>query len=86
MPQSVIFKIAVFVTLVVLVAALYWLTLDEPEDPCANPQGDISGAVLADEHGDQDALVNRAIIMKSRCEREALERAEQAERDSQQKE
>lgn len=52
-----------------LIAVLGWLTLTE-EDPCANPQVDISGAVLADPDGDQDALVNRAIIMKGKCKKE----------------
>ncbi|MEH6570019.1 MAG: hypothetical protein V7709_13145 [Halioglobus sp.] len=37
------------------------------EDPCANPQADITGSVLADEEGDQDALINRAIILKGNC-------------------
>jgi hypothetical protein len=46
-----------------------WLTYTE-EDPCANPQADVSGAVLADPEGDQDALVNRAIIMKGKCKKE----------------
>lgn len=77
MQKSVIFKIAVFVSVIVLAAALYWLTLDEPTDPCADPQIDISGAVLADQVGDQDALVNRAIIMKGRCEQQAREKDEQ---------
>ncbi len=54
--------------IVLLVAALAWLTLSD-EDPCANPQGDISGAVLADQDGDQDALVNRAIIMQNKCKK-----------------
>ncbi|MEH6582106.1 MAG: hypothetical protein V7754_09235 [Halioglobus sp.] len=49
-----------------LIAVLAWLTMSE-EDPCANPQADISASVLA-EDGDQDALVNRAIIMKANCE------------------
>jgi hypothetical protein len=46
-----------------------WLSLTD-EDPCANPQADISAAVLADQEGDQDALVNRAIIMKNECNKE----------------
>lgn len=63
-------KIAVFGFVIGLVALLYWLTLYEPEDPCAGQQGDVSAAVLADEAGDQDALVNRAIIMRGRCQKE----------------
>ncbi len=56
-------------TIVLLIAVLAWLTLSE-QDPCANPQADISGAALADPDGDQDALVNRAIIMKGKCKDE----------------
>ena len=52
---------------IALIAALAWLTMSE-EDPCANPQSDISASVLAEPNGDQDALANRAIIMKANCE------------------
>ncbi|MCR9105760.1 MAG: hypothetical protein NXI15_10745 [Gammaproteobacteria bacterium] len=62
MQRSVIFRIAVFVTVAILVAALFWLTLDEP-DSSAGPQLDISGAVLAEQASDQDALVNRALLL-----------------------
>lgn len=54
---------------ILLIGVMAWLTYTE-EDPCANPQADISGAVLADPDGDQDALVNRAIIMKGKCNKE----------------
>jgi hypothetical protein len=54
---------------ILLIAVMAWLTYTE-EDPCANPQADVSGAVLADPEGDQDALVNRAIIMKGKCKKE----------------
>jgi len=53
-------------TVLLLVAIMAWLSQTE-EDPCANPQGDISAAVLADQEGDQDALLNRAIIMQGKC-------------------
>ena len=56
-------------TVLLLVAIMAWLSLTD-EDPCANPQADISAAVLAEQDGDQDALVNRAIIMKSECNKE----------------
>ena len=56
-------------TILLLVAIMAWLSLTD-EDPCANPQADISGAVLADSEGDQDALINRAIILKSNCDKE----------------
>ena len=57
---------AVFTLAIALVATLAWVTVYD-EDPCANPQGDVSAAVLADGEGDQDALVNRAIIFKAKC-------------------
>jgi len=58
-----------FVAVVLLIAILAWLTLSD-EDPCASPQSDISAAVLAEQEGDQDALINRAIIVKGDCEKE----------------
>ena len=63
--QVVTFMFAVF-----MVAVMAWLTMPESDDPCANSQADISAAVLAGEDGDQDALVNRAIILKGKCEKE----------------
>jgi hypothetical protein len=62
-------KAASFIFILFLIAVLAWLTMTEETDPCANPQADISGAVLADQAGDQDALVNRAIILKGNCEK-----------------
>jgi len=54
---------------ILLITLMAWLTHTE-EDPCASPQSDISGAVLAHPDGDQDALINRAIIMKGKCNKE----------------
>lgn len=59
-------KAAVFLFVIGLVALLYRLTLHE-EDPCDALQADVGAAVLADEHGDQDALVNRAILVRGEC-------------------
>jgi len=64
-------RAAIFLFVIFLVAVLSWLTQPLDEDPCANPQADISAAVLADQPGEQDALVNRAIILKGNCEKEA---------------
>ena len=61
-------QIASFLFAIALVAALAWLTMPADEDPCANPQGDIGAAVLAEEAGDQEALVNRAIILRANCD------------------
>lgn len=63
-------KIATFLFAIVLVAALAWLTMPESTDPCATPQADIGAAVLADQHGDQDALANRAIMVRANCEKD----------------
>jgi hypothetical protein len=68
MSDNRILKAATFIFIILLIAVMAWLTLVEETDPCANPQADISGAVLADKAGDQDALVNRAIILKGNCE------------------
>lgn len=63
-------KIFAFAFVVFIIAVMAWLTLSgTEEDPCADPQTDISAAVIADEAGDQDALVNRAIIMRGKCKK-----------------
>lgn len=64
---------AVFVFAVLLIASLALLTTQE-EDPCAESQGDISAAVLAEGPGDQEGLVNRAIIKKGACDKSAAEK------------
>lgn len=53
-------------TVLLLVAIMAWLSLTD-DDPCGNPQANVSAAVLADQDGDQDALVNRAIVIKGKC-------------------
>ena len=62
------FKALLFIFVVAAIAMLYWLTLEQDSDPCAQAQQDISAAVLADEPDSQDALANRAIIMRGACE------------------
>lgn len=57
--------------LVILLIAVMAILTQEDEDPCANPQADISGAILADEPGDQDALANRAILQRGNCKPDA---------------
>lgn len=68
MPYQQSMKIITFAAIISLVGLLAWLT-NTNEDPCANPQTDISASVLADADGDQDALINRAIIMKANCDK-----------------
>jgi hypothetical protein len=58
-----------FVAAVALIAALAVFTEQEDSDPCANPQQGITAAVLADGHGDQDAMLNRAILARAECEK-----------------
>ena len=67
--QNTVLRVTSILVVILLTAVLAWLTFTE-EDPCANPQADISGAVLAQPDGDQDALVNRAIILKGKCKKE----------------
>ena len=62
-------KIETFIFVVFLISVMSLLTMQEEEDTCAGTQTDISAAVIADQPGDQDALVNRAIIMRGKCER-----------------
>ena len=69
MPNKPLLKGAAFLFVVLLIALLATLTLEE-DDPCANPQQDISGAVLADQPGEQDALTNRAMIKRANCDRQ----------------
>lgn len=66
MNKSLWFKSIAAITVATLLLALYWLTLVD-EDPCANPQSDVSAAILA-EGDDQDGLANRAILMRGACE------------------
>ena len=68
--KTPLLQFATFLFVVGLVALLAWLTIYE-EDPCDNI-GDAGAAMLA-EDGDQDALVNRAIIARSNCEQDAAE-------------
>ena len=56
-------------TVELFIAIMAWVSQTD-EAPCAKPQSDISAAVLADQVGDQDALINRAIIIKSECDRD----------------
>ncbi|NND66647.1 MAG: hypothetical protein HKN19_03575 [Halioglobus sp.] len=60
---------AVFFAVVGLIAVLAWVT-DSEEDPCANPDADVSAAVLGESEGDQEGLVNRAIIVRGNCKPE----------------
>ncbi len=69
MTRNQLFVVSAAITLLILTAALYWLTLEEA-DPCAAPQADISAALLA-EGGDGDALANRAILMRGACDENA---------------
>jgi len=61
------FNAMLFVFVTGMIALLYWVTLVETEDPCSQAQQDISGAVLADDPDSQDALANRAILMRGAC-------------------
>jgi hypothetical protein len=66
--KSLLRALSVF-TVELFIAIMAWLSQTD-EAPCARPQSDISAAVLADQAGDQDALIDRAIIIKSECDRD----------------
>jgi hypothetical protein len=70
MRNSWILKIATFAFIVFLIWLLAWLTMPPEEDPCDDPQTGVSAAVIADQGGDQEALVNRAIILRGKCEQD----------------
>ncbi len=74
-------KLVVFLFVVLGIGLLALVTWEE-DDPCDNPQADITGAVLADSEGDQSALTNRAMLERERCQRarqkEAAKPAEDA--------
>ncbi len=59
----------VFFFVVGLIAALALLTEVE-EDPCADSGADVGAAVLGETEGDQEGLVNRAILVRGKCEPE----------------
>lgn len=66
-----VLPVVAFTAVVVVVAALAWLTYDERSaEACADVNRDVGAAVLADRDGDQDALVNRAIIVRGECEQD----------------
>jgi len=78
MRNNWLLRVATFLFVIFLIAVLAWLTLTPPDDPCVAPRVDIGGAVLADQPTDQDALVNRAIIMRADCqEDDRTERTEE---------
>ena len=65
MNKSLWFKAIAVIAVATLLLAFYWLTLVD-ENPCANPQSDLSAAILA-EGENQDGLANRAILMRGAC-------------------
>ena len=67
-----------FLSLLVLLglgALAYFLTSDpSQDDPCLNPQNDVTAAMLGDD-ADQDALANRAMLQRKLCEERRKEQA-----------
>lgn len=68
MRNNTLLQSAIFVFAIFLIAVLSWVTLYEPQDPCEQTRTDVGAAVLADQPGDQEALVNRAIIVRGECD------------------
>ncbi|TXS95822.1 hypothetical protein FV139_08130 [Parahaliea maris] len=69
MIKPLLLSAVAFVAVLVIVAALTVLTGEE-ETACSSTERDVGAAVLADDTGDQDALVNRAIIVRGKCEQD----------------
>lgn len=73
MGNPLVLSVVAFVAAVTVVAALAWLTHEgegDTADACASRNRDVGAAVLADSDGDQDALVNRSIIVRGKCEQD----------------
>ena len=82
MNAKVFFRTGLFLFAVLLITTLVNVTFDDT-DPCANPNADITAAILADADGDQDALANRAILMRGKCPQEELIEVEEEEEEEQ---
>lgn len=67
MDKRLMLAAGVFFFAIGLIAVLAWVTEVE-EDPCVNPGADVGAAVLGEAEGDQEGLVNRAIIVRGNCE------------------
>ncbi len=71
MAKTAIFTAVAIVAAITLIAVLYLLTSDQTTgEACFDSQRDIGAAVLADREDDQDALVNRAIIVRGNCDQD----------------
>ncbi len=68
MSKKLAFSLLSFAVILLLIYLLARLTESGSEDPCENPQADISAAVLAEGEGDQEGMVNRAILARGECE------------------
>ncbi len=74
MARTTIFTIVAFIAVISLAAVLYQMTRDPVTvDACFDSHRDIGAAVLADDEEDQDALVNRAIIVRANCDQNEQE-------------
>ncbi len=69
MSKPLLLSAVAFVAVVIIVAVLATLTGEE-DVACSSTERDVGAAVLADDNGDQDALVNRAIIVRGKCEQD----------------
>ncbi|MBA6412219.1 hypothetical protein H2508_03760 [Parahaliea sp. F7430] len=67
MKSPLILTVVGSVAVITIVAALAWLTQENSADDGCQ-QKDVSAAVLADSDGDQEGLINRAIIVRGNCD------------------
>jgi hypothetical protein len=66
MSSKFILRSGLFLFVVLAIATLAYLTQEEEPD-CSDLRQDMTAAILADSEGDQDALTNRAILMRGAC-------------------
>ncbi|MEP4147823.1 MAG: fatty acid cis/trans isomerase [Halioglobus sp.] len=66
MNPKLLLRAGAFLFAILIIAVLVNLTRDD-SDPCDSPDTDITAAILADAEGNQNALTNRAILMRGKC-------------------
>jgi len=69
MRRPLILSVVTFIAVITVIGALAWLTADENgSEVCTDTSQNVGAAVLAETGGDQEALVNRAIIVRGNCD------------------
>ena len=81
MANNWLLRVATFLFVIFLIALLAWLTMAPAVDPCDETEVDVGAAVLGDGSGDQEGLINRAIIKRGACKKEPQKREDAEPQD-----